>query len=165
MEEYKRPTFEVSINKPEREVKFDEKITLQCNTKAYTGHGISGAEIKYRILRKSHPLCRWFNEYEHQIASGTLKSNTEGLAEISFVPEKPLNKQTVKGDQIYTYIVRVEATDPKGETQKGEQELAVGEKSLIINASIPARADKAKKLCLDVSTVTVNYKVINSDIH
>ena len=62
MEEYKRPTFEVKIEKPKAEIRFGEKTTLKGNVKAYTGYNVPDAEVKYTVMRMTHRYCWWWNE-------------------------------------------------------------------------------------------------------
>jgi len=88
VEEYKRPTFEVTIEKPKTEVRFGEKVTLTGNVKAYAGYNVPDAEVKYTVTRVTHRYCWWWNEPSTVVASGTVKTDTEGKFEATFVPEK-----------------------------------------------------------------------------
>lgn len=164
VEEYKRPTFEVKIEKPKDEIRFGEKVTLTGNVKAYAGYSIGNAKVKYRVVRRTHRFCLWWNEPEKEITNGTVKSNPDGKFEVSFVPEKPVNDGGNWLGSFYTYTLMVDVTDPKGETQQGEQSVSVGDKSLFIIASVPDKMDKNEDARLNIYTETLNGEKINSMI-
>jgi len=164
VEEYKRPTFEVKIDKPKNEVSFGEKVTLTGTVKAYAGYFIGDAKIKYRIVRRTYRYCWWINEPENEITNGTTSSKADGTFTVSFIPEKLDDEDLSIRGQFYTYTVYADATDPKGETQKGEQSISVGEKSLFIIADIPPKTDKDQAFNIDIRTETLNGEKVNSNI-
>jgi len=164
VEEYKRPTFEVKIDKQKNEVSFGEKVTLTGTVKAYAGNLIGDAKIKYRVVRRTHRYCWWFNEPEKEITNGTTVSKADGTFTVSFIPEKTNHDAVSIRGQFYTYTVYAEATDQKGETQKGEQYMSVGEKSLFIVTDIPAKTDKDQPFNINVRTETLNGEKVNSNI-
>jgi len=165
VEEYKRPTFEVKIDKPTSEVSFDEKVTLIGNVKAYAGFSIGDAKVKYRVVRRTHRYCWWWSQPDVEITNGTTISKVDGTFEVSFIPEKTKNEiTTFRNEQFYSYTVTADVTDPKGETQLGEQTLSVGDKSLFILAEIAEKVDKKQALNIEISTETLNGEKLNSTI-
>ena len=170
VEEYKRPTFEVKMEKPKNEVRFGEEVTMKGNVQAYAGYNINNATVKYRIARSPHRFCWWIYEPEKIIATGTTKSDADGNFEVKFTPVKDKNNVPVpywmdKNIGIsYTYTIYADVTDPKGETQKGEQELSVGDQSLFILAQVPDKIEKSQPINLDVVTQTLNGETVNSDV-
>jgi len=164
VEEYKRPTFEVKIDKPKNEVSFGEKVTVHGSVKAYAGNLIGDAKIKYRVVRRTHRYCWWFNEPDKEITNGTTNSNEDGKFTVAFIPEKLNNEESINRGQFYTYTVYADVTDPKGETQKGEQSVSVGEKALFILADIPQKADKEQEFNIDIRTETLNGENVRSKI-
>jgi len=165
VEEYKRPTFEVKIDKPKNEVSFGEKVTVHGSVKAYAGNLIGDAKIKYRVVRRTHRYCWWFNEPDKEITNGTTNSNVDGKFTVSFIPEKLNNEESTIRGQFYTYTVYADVTDPKGETQKGEQSISVGEKSIFILAEISKKIDKDQALNIAIRTETLNGENVNSNIN
>ena len=164
VEEYKRPTFEVKIDKPKNEVSFGEKVTLTGTVKAYAGNLIGDAKIKYRVVRRTHRYCWWFYKSDKEITNGTTASKGDGTFTVAFIPEKTNDEEVSIRGQFYTYTVYAEATDLKGETQKGEQSMSVGEKSLFIVMDIPEKTDKDQTFNIDVRTETLNGEKVNSNI-
>ncbi|MFT3754303.1 MAG: alpha-2-macroglobulin family protein [Paludibacter sp.] len=162
VEEYKRPTFELLINRPKTEVSFGDNVTVTGNVKAYAGYGIADAKVKYRVVRRPHRYCWWFNEPEVEMKNGTVNSNADGSFEVSFIPQKTKNEVSWLRGQFYTYSIYANVTDPKGETQNGEQTVSVGDRSLFILADMPEKINKKAKSNFEISTVTINDEIINS---
>ena len=163
VEEYKRPTFEVTIEKPKKEVNFDENVTITGHVKGYAGYNIGDAKIKYRVVRRTHRYCWWFIEPDKEIANGTTNSNSDGTFEVSFISKKKKNEASqFRNEQFYTYTVYTDVTDTKGETQQGEQTISVGDKSLFILADLAPNIDKKQPFDIKVSTETLNGEKINS---
>ena len=164
VEEYKRPTFEVIIPKPASEIRFNEKLTVKGNVKAFAGYDIANASVKYSVMRRSHYFCWWISEPEKELLSGTINSAADGSFEFSFVPEKPKNTQSYLRGNIYTYSVIAEVTQPNGETQKGEMSFSVGDKALFIVTAIPQKVDKNAANAFAIHTETINGERTDSKI-
>jgi uncharacterized protein YfaS (alpha-2-macroglobulin family) len=165
VEEYKRPTFEVTIDKPKAEISFGEKATLKGTAKAYAGYTIADAKVKYRVVRSTHRYCWWWSTPDKEITNGITSSKTDGTFEVSFIPEKTKSEITpFRNEQFYTYTIYVDVTDPKGETQQGQQYVSVGDKSLFILAELAEKIDKKQALNIEVSTETLNGEKVNSTI-
>lgn len=170
VEEYKRPTFEVKMETPKEEIRFGEEVTMKGNVLAYAGYNINDANVKYRVARSPHRFCWWVYEPEKIIATGETKSDSDGNFEVKFTPIKDKNNVPIpywmdKNTGIsYTYTVYADVTDPKGETQKGQQEISVGDQSLFILTQIPDKIEKNQPLKMDVLTQTLNGENVNSDV-
>jgi hypothetical protein len=163
VEEYKRPTFEVKIEKPKAEISFNEKVIVTGTVKGYAGYTIGDATIKYRVVRRTHRYCWWSREPDKQVANGTTTSNVNGIFEVSFLPAKTINKQkNIYNDQFYTYTIYADATDPKGETQKSVQTISVGDKSLFILTDLAQKVDKKLPQNIEIWTETLNGEKLNS---
>ncbi|MBI3821611.1 MAG: alpha-2-macroglobulin, partial [Planctomycetes bacterium] len=59
VEEYKKPEFEVKVNAPTEPVKLGDKVTATIDTRYYFGAPVTGAVVKYKVMRQSHS-SRWF---------------------------------------------------------------------------------------------------------
>ncbi len=159
VEEYKRPTFEVNIEKTEKEVHFGEKVIFYGNVRAYSGYSVSNAQVEYKVVRNSHPLFWWNRESSRIVASGLIESNAKGDFEVEFIPERSQNKSSFFRESFYTYTITVNVTDSKGETQQGFQSVSVGDKSLFIIQNIPQIYDKETTFSVRIYTETLNGKV------
>ena len=170
VEEYKRPTFEVTLDRPKDEVRFGEEVSVKGNVKAYAGYNINNADVKYRVVRRPHRFWWWHSEPEKIVVTETAKSDNEGNFTVKFTPAKDKNAAQTpiwrdkESGTFYTYYVYADVTDPKGETQKGEQTLSVGDKALFILAQMPEKVDKTEPFSLDVTTQTLNGETVVSEI-
>ena len=163
VEEYKRPTFEVIIDKPKAEISFGEKVTLKGTVKAFAGYTIADARVKYRVVRSTYRYCWWLSEPDLEVSNGTTSSNVDGTFDVSFTPEKTKNEAlTFHNEQFYTYKVYADVTDPKGETQQAQQYMSVGDKSLFILAEVAEKMDKKLPFSIEISTETLNGEKVNS---
>lgn len=164
VEEYKRPTFEVKIEKPKAEIRFGDKVTLTGNVKAYAGYNVPDAEVRYTVTRVTHRYCWWWNEPSTVVASGTVKTDAEGKFDVTFVPEKSKNAPNIWRGNFYTYTVSADVTDGKGETQQGEQSLSVGDKSLFIIADVANKIDKDVSTKIEIYAETLNGEKVDAVI-
>jgi len=165
VEEYKRPTFEVTLEKPKTEVNFGEKATFKGVVKAFSGYNVGNAKVKYRIVRNTGHY--WFRHYEQEkeIANGITTSKDDGSFEIAFIPEKQLLVTNNFGnEESYTYTIYAVVTDLKGETQQSEQSLSVGVISLFITAEVENKVDKKQVTDIEISTITLNDEKIDSRV-
>lgn len=160
VEEYKRPSFEVILDKPKDEIAFGAKAEVKGNVKAYAGYAIANAQVKYRIVRKSHLFCWWIPRSEEQEASGVITTDGNGVFAIPFQPQKLKNK----GSEVYTYTFYADVTDIKGETQQAEMNLSVGDQALFIITQVPGKVDKEKVFEAEVSAQTINDEKVNAAI-
>ena len=164
VEEYKRPTFEVKIEKPKAEIRFGDKVTLNGNVKAYAGYNVPDAEVKYTVTRVTHRYCWWWNEPSTVVATGIAKTDTEGNFDVTFVPEKSKNAPNIWRGNFYTYTVSADVTDAKGETQQGEQSLSVGDKSLFIIADVAKKINKNASTKIETYAETLNGEKVDAVI-
>jgi uncharacterized protein YfaS (alpha-2-macroglobulin family) len=164
VEEYKRPTFEVNIEKPEKEVHFGETVAFKGVVKAYAGYAVTNAKVKYSIIRRSHRLFWWWSVPEKIVETGTAVSGENGQFTVDFTPERTNLKNAFFSEQFYTYTLQADVTDQKGETQQGIQTVSVGDKSLVVVTAVPEKHDKRTAFSIPVHTETLNGKTISSTI-
>lgn len=140
VEEYKRPTFEITLDQPTEEFKIGQKVSVEGHVKAYAGYGIDGASVKYHVVRKaSFPWWRWWwwqpTGKSQEIAHGETTSDNEGNFHIDFIAQPDLENQ--RYNPLYTYEVSVDVTDITGETHSGSTRVLVSKIGLLINAEFP----------------------------
>ncbi len=165
VEEYKRPTFEIIIPKPNTEIRFGEKVSLIGNVKSFAGFNIANAHVKFYIVRVPHPYCWWMHAPDKEIKSGVTITDNDGNFQIEFVPEKSFIVSTDTRGEFYNYRITAEATSTDGETQQTQQVISVGNKSLFIKAQIPNKVEKNTPFRIAISTETLNNKLQKSKIH
>ena len=120
VEEYKRPTFEVTFNTPEQEYKIGDSVTVTGKVMALSGFGLDNVKYSYTVYRKyqfpwglrdiMEPIS------DIMIASGEGKTDNEGCFTIDFqlLPNEKIKKYE---RPFYTYLIEVKATNAQGESQ------------------------------------------------
>ena len=83
VEEYKRPTFEVTFEQPKEQYKLNQEVTVRGDVKAYAGFGLDDVEYTYRVVRKtSFPWRCWWWWYpvvdDEQITHGKARTDENG---------------------------------------------------------------------------------------
>ncbi len=131
VEEYKRPTFEVELLKPEIDIKLNRIVSVTGRADYYFGMPVSDGEIKWRVVRKPRwPRWWWWRTNDggstqaFEIASGESPIKPDGTFEISFLPESDpeLDKQGVT----YLFEISADVTDSGGETRSGSLAVNIG---------------------------------------
>lgn len=164
VEEYKRPKFEVTIEKPNKEYKLEDKITVKGTAKSYSGDPIDGATVKYRVERTVYyPYRRywwWYNYQEPkgstEIYNGITDTNEKGEFDIEFkaLPDYSIAKNT---KPVFSYKIYADVTDINGETINGENSINVAYDSLNISIGIEKEIEKSiKNTKINVNTTTYN---------
>ena len=123
VEEYKRPTFEVTFELPEKEYKIGDSVRVTGKVAALSGFGLDNVEYTYRVIRKTAFPFRFWNWVPYYvddqiISMGENVTADDGTFNIDF-PLEPSKEIEITKIPQYTYEIVVEATSKQGETQKG----------------------------------------------
>jgi len=162
VEEYKRPSFEVTMERPKAEVHFGETVTMEGKVTAYAGYPVSDAKVTYRVVRYMH--YRWHLIMpQKDVSNGSTMTAADGSFNVTFQPEK---NSSLTQDQYYTYKVSATVTDQKGETQNGEKTISVGDKSLFIvtNLANGSKIDKLKDSDIEIQVETLNGEQVKAEV-
>ena len=136
VEEYKRPTFELTFDKIEKTYKFGEEITLKGKAESFSGISLQQANVEYHITRKQMWWRMWggiISDY----AMGSVTTGEDGTFEITFTPEKPDSQSSSK--VAYSFDVVAKVTDVNGETRIATYTVIVGDISMVLSLEIPDR--------------------------
>ncbi len=161
VEEYKRPTFDVTFEKVDKTYKFDVPVTLKGTAQNYSGVKLQNATVEYRITRARY---WWFGGVPKQFQQGTLKTDDNGDFTITFTPKKEdYNNNYYRYYQnIYTFNVEAKVTDVNGESQIGNYQLSVGDVSMVLDVSIPEKIEKSVSNTLKISAQNLDGKDIET---
>jgi hypothetical protein len=137
VEEYKRPQFEVKLEKPEGSYKLNQKIEVKGQVDSYSGVPFEGATVSYRVVRNvwfPYPMRyyrRPFNRPEAEIANGITTTDTDGIFNIEFVanPDSPGSQNPYA---VFNFSIYASVTDINGETHSSETTLNVSNRALIL---------------------------------
>jgi len=161
VEEYKRPTFEVSFEPLEGSYRLNETLTVKGKAVAYAGNAIGQAEVTYRVVRNTRfPWWEWWyipfpTSPETEITNGVVKTGSDGSFSIQFkaVPDESAGRNT---NPVFDYTIKTDVMDVNGETQSSEQTVSVGYNSLVLSVN----AGKNLNLQTD-SLVTIRAANLN----
>ena len=169
IEEYKRPTFEITFNSLDKLFKLNDKINLTGSVKAYAGFGLDNVNYNYTIVRRAYFPYRlwWLANYDNnkkQIAfgEGTTDANGNFNIEFELIPDKNLKDRL----PVYEYLITVNATNAQGETQTKTYTINASENDLILdfdNESSNIAYDNLESITFSVKNIEnipVKAKVI-----
>ena len=130
VEEYKRPTFEVTITDPTSPLRLNQPATLTGEVRYYFGLPVVSGEVAWRVVREPvYPRWGWYfwrppsPGGAQTVAAGDANLDAEGRFEITFTPaadERQSNHVT------YRYRLSADVTDEGGETRSASRAFRLG---------------------------------------
>ncbi|MDR3094142.1 MAG: hypothetical protein LBU62_05820 [Bacteroidales bacterium] len=143
VEEYKRPTFEIIIQSMKENYALGDSVQVSGAAKALAGYPVDGATVKWEVQRHLvyRPL-RYHIPYsflpapkqQRLIASGSLTTGDIGQFSLSFKAE---DEDIQDKGQIYIYDLKIDVTDPNGETQSVLKSIRLSKNPLLLETTIP----------------------------
>ena len=175
VEDYKRPTFEVQFNPIKESYKLNEEVTVTGLVKAYAGNTIDGAKVKYRVVRNVFFPYRYFYYFrpfpastEMEITNGEMLTDDDGSFTMTFkaIPDNEINKIYKPA---FHYTIYATVTDISGETQLGDEMVAVGYEALFLDTKIPALLNQQDTSKFKIEATNLNGEkqdvVVNIEIN
>jgi len=153
VEEYKRPTFQITFDKIDKTYAFGDKVVLKGLAENFSGVKLQDATVEYSITKTS--FWRWYGNGE-SIESGSVKTMEDGSFEIAFTIPVNEQKNIPFWRSIYSFNVSASVTDINGETQTGSYSFAVGEVSMVLSANIADKVDKEANTPVEFKAVNLN---------
>ena len=127
VEAYKRPKFEVEVEDVDSG-RLNEPITVGGTATGYTGLPVSGADVRYTVLRQStYPRWCWWSRPQpsEQVAEGSTLTGDDGRFKVEF-DAKPASGADPSTGVTFTYQIDVDVTDGTGETQSASHSVQLG---------------------------------------
>lgn len=146
VEEYKRPTFEVALDKQTKAYRVGDSVTVTGKAEAYSGMPMAGMTVKYTVKRSAYRFIRfWGEQFAHEeIASGEAKTSDDGTFAFPLLLEA-MEDEKYNEHISYCYQIETTVTNAAGETQTGTCSIIAG------NYSLTIRTDLKEKVCRDDS--------------
>ncbi|WP_412466167.1 alpha-2-macroglobulin family protein [Pedobacter sp. KLB.chiD] len=171
VEEYKRPTFEVVFDKPNKHYKLNDSIKVAGKASSFSGYSVSNARVNYKVFRNLMYDYRLsyeqrmatdgsrINAERKQIAIGKTDTKAGGKFEITFFAHATdINAN-------YVYEIVADVTDLNGETRSKTINLTVGRKDIMLNISTEQVVYLSNKIdSLSFSVTNLNREIIKADI-
>jgi len=142
VEEYKRPTFEVTWKDPAEPLRLNRPARLTGEARYYFGLPVASGSVRWRVTRT--PEYFWWSPWwwtpnpaarTQTIMAGVADLKPDGTFEVVFTPA--VDERLGKGsrDLTYTYRVEADASDEGGETRSASRSFRLG------FVSVEARVD------------------------
>jgi TonB-dependent SusC/RagA subfamily outer membrane receptor len=169
VEEYKRPTFEVTFQPVTRAYKVNDSITVTGKALSFSGAKIDKGKISFhvkRAVRYPH-WAYWGNRYpsseEEELVSGEGVTNKEGEFQIKFqaTPGDDISKDMLP---VFHYEITADITDITGETRSASTTVNVGYHSLTATLTVPPEINrKVPENKLSIAITNLNSQPIASE--
>ena len=151
VEDYKRPTFDITFEKQAGSYQLGDQIEVKGKIQSYSGVLLQDLPVKYTVKRSAFSLWRFAEST--QIASGEVTANENGEFTIPVrLEENDVYKNHAR--VYYRYSVEATATNVAGETQSSTDVISAGNRSLVLQTEL------SDKICKDKPFHTV-FKVQN----
>lgn len=170
VEEYKRPTFEVSFNPITETYKLQDSIQVSGTAKAFAGATISDAKVSYRVHRKMQYPSWWYwgrsrgyqNNSSQEISQGNTTTDDKGNFEITFKAILDTSADP-SGNPVFNYEITADITDINGETRSTSQTVRIGYHSMTLHIDFPKKFDQqTSKEKIKINAQNLNYESIPS---
>lgn len=165
VEEYKRPTFEITFDKIEKTYKFGEQITLKGKAQNYSGIKLQNTTVEYLINRRHTWWWGRWGSPAVQFDKGSATTDENGQFSISFTPEKEDNKSGISGrynSSVYTFTVETSVTDVNGETQTASYNVTVGDVSMLLHIEANEQIEKSSAKTIRISAKNLDGNDISA---
>lgn len=160
VEEYKRPTYSVSFEKPKGSYRLNDSIRLTGNAKAFAGNHIDGAKVVYTITRYKRSYYPWYRrgpsrtDNNREIGNGNLTTDASGNFNISFKANADDISKDENANTIFIFTINATVTDANGETRTASTDISIGYQSLQLSVASPQLTDS--KDLKEISIKTTN---------
>ena len=150
VEEYKRPTFEVTWKDPAEPLRLNRPARLTGEARYYFGLPVASGTVRWRVTRT--PQYFWWSPWwwtpnpaarAQTIATGAAPMRPDGTFEVLFTPEADERPGKSSKDLTYTYRVEADASDEGGETRSASRSFRLG------FVSVEARVDEPPGFLLE----------------
>jgi hypothetical protein len=166
VEEYKRPTFEVTWTSDSSAFRVYDTVSTTGIATTYSGASINGARVSYRVERVPRYPYSWLWEYygwgtppgrSMEITHGQATTDEYGKFDIYFaaIPDKSVDTSLLP---VFDYRITADVTDLNGETRSGAQTVSVGYHSLNLEIGIDTDQDlsNARDMTIDLKAANLS---------
>lgn len=146
VEEYKRPTFEITFQPVTVPYCLGETVTLRGEVKAFSGASVQEMPLAWSVKRYNR--LRGYLNTDKMLKADTVRLDAQGRFAIDIRLEGEVEKalQPWQVRQGYSFEVEATVTDEAGETQTASYTLSAGSQAFNLNPSIPVQVCKEDTL-------------------
>jgi len=162
VEEYKRPTFEVSIEDPDQILRLNYPAKIKLTARYYFGLPLSRGKVSWQVERSQSALPEGWSgrsllSRETKIAWGTGQLNSDGTFSVEFKPEVPESEEISKKAISFACTLSVDVTDEGGETRSAKRRFILG----FVNTSARIEAESGFYVAGEKASFAVSRTDLN----
>ena len=158
VEEYKRPTFDITFKKQDESYKLGDEIQVKGKIQSYNGIIQQGLPVKYKVTRTVY--IKW-QSAETLLASGEVVANEKGEFTI---PVRLEENEMYKNNKIayYDYSIETTVTNAAGETQSSTNVIPATSCSMVLQAKLNEKNSKDKPILVEIMLQNLNKHLIEA---
>lgn len=162
VEEYKRPTYFVSIDTLKDAVSLGDSVTIHGQAMAYSGYPITDAKVEIRVTRNVYFPYSWYRYLPDaspiSVAHGTVETDAKGNFDFTFMAAKGDNSWS-RFMPNYNFVIEATSTDLNGETRSAGSHVILGSQPFNLSVNIPdnASSDQLDTLYLTSRTAAGEF--------
>ena len=163
VEEYKRPTFDVTFEPVKVEYQVGDSIEVAGMAKTFAGAPVQNARVHYNISRS----YAWFWRF---MGRGSARWEGEAMTDADGKFSVPVHFE-IDSDRresplwYYTYNIQADVTDGAGETQQANLSLPLGSTSMVLNMdNLPDNWVKEKKLEIKLTAMNLSGEPVDTPV-
>lgn len=163
VEEYKRPTFDVTFEPVKVEYQVGDSIEVVGMAKTFAGAPVQNARVHYNISRSYAWVWRFMGR-------GSARWEGEAMTDADGKFSVPVHFE-IDSDRresplwYYTYNIQADVTDGAGETQQANLSLPLGSTSMVLNMdNLPDNLVKEKKLEIKLPAMNLSGEPVDTPV-
>ena len=163
VEEYKRPTFDVTFEPVKVEYQVGDSIEVVGMAKTFAGAPVQNARVHYNISRSYAWVWRIMGR-------GSARWEGEAMTDADGKFSVPVHFE-IDSDRresplwYYTYNIQADVTDGAGETQQANLSLPLGSTSMVLNMdNLPDNLVKEKKLEIKLTAMNLSGEPVDTPV-
>lgn len=160
VEEYKRPTFEITFPKVNEKYNWGDTVVVKASAKTYSGVPVQGAKVEYQVTRRNQLWWWGAGSAGQLVKTDSCVTREDGTFDVEIPLEASLSGKDevdmsdfMRIARFFNFEVSAIVTDISGESHEGVMSLPLGTKPTILTVNLPKRIETDS-----LKTVTFAYR-------
>ena len=148
VEEYKRPTFEITFPKVNEKYNWGDTVVVKASAKTYAGVPVQGAKVEYQVTRRNQLWWWGAGSAGQLVKTDSCVTCEDGTFDVEIPLEASLSGKDeadmsdfMRIARFFNFEVSAIVTDISGESHEGVMSLPLGTKPTILMVNLPKRIE------------------------
>ena len=148
VEEYKRPTFEITFPKVNEKYNWGDTVVVKATAKTYAGVPVQGAKVEYQVTRRNQLWWWGAGSAGQLVKTDSCVTREDGTFDVEIPLEASLSGKDeadmndfMRIARFFNFEVSAIVTDIGGESHEGVMSLPLGTKPTILTVNLPKRIE------------------------